>query len=249
MPPAAALPDRPGTGPPALIVALDVPLLDEASRLVRHLRPVTPWFKVGPVLFVAAGPSAVRMVHDADGRVFLDLKLHDIPQTVAGGVAAAAALGAALLTVHCAGGEAMLRAAGEAARRAGGNLEVLGVTRLTSDAGRVAGSVVKAARLAREAGLWGVTAAARECARIKAVCGAGFKVLTPAIRPAGGAPGDQARVATPRDAVQAGSDYLVVGRPITAAADPVAAARAVAAEIEAAWRGERSRQAPADHSD
>ncbi|MDR7422340.1 MAG: orotidine-5'-phosphate decarboxylase [Armatimonadota bacterium] len=219
---------------PALIVALDVPGLREAAGLVECLRPVTCWFKIGPVLFVREGPAVVRMVHDAGGHVFLDLKLHDIPQSAAGGVAAAAELGAALVTVHCAGGETMLRAAAAAARPAAGRMAVLGVTRLTSEAGRVAGSVLRAARLAQDAGLDGVTAAVAECARIKAACGQAFRVLTPAIRPAGGPAHDQARVATPAAAVRAGSDYLVVGRPITAATDPVAAARAVAAEMEAA---------------
>jgi orotidine-5'-phosphate decarboxylase len=219
---------------PALIVALDVSTLREAAGLVERLRPVTPWFKVGPVLFVREGPAAVRLVHDAGGCVFLDLKLHDIPHAVAGGVAAAADLGVALLTVHCAGGAAMLRAAAETARRAAGRTAVLGVTRLTSEAGRLTGSVLRASRLAQEAGLDGVTAAVAECARIKAACGPHFRVLTPAIRPAGEAAGDQARVATPAAAVRAGSDYLVVGRPITAAADPLAAARAVAAEMDGA---------------
>lgn len=230
---------------PALIVALDVPGLREAAGLVERLRPLTPWFKIGPVLFVREGPAAVRLVHEAGGRVFLDLKLHDIPRTAAGGVAAAADLGVALITVHCAGGAAMLRAAAEAARPAAGRMAVLGVTRLTSDAGRLAASVLRAARLAQEAGLDGVTAAVAECARIKAACGPAFRVLTPAIRPRGGAADDQARVATPAAAVRAGSDYLVVGRPIVAAADPVAVARAVAAEMAAAGDAESRRRAAA----
>lgn len=198
------------------------------------VRPVTSWFKIGSMLFTAAGPEAVRMVQSAGGQVFLDLKFHDIPQTVAGGVAAAAGLGVALLTVHCAGGPAVMEAAAEAARRSGAPLRVLGVTRLTSDAGQVGASVLRAAVGARAAGLHGVTASAHECARIKAQCGADFDVLTPGIRPAGAAAHDQARVATPRSAVRAGSDYLVVGRPIIEATDPLAAAQAVAAEISAA---------------
>jgi orotidine-5'-phosphate decarboxylase len=240
--------------PPVLIAALDVREIAEAARLVDLLRPVTPWFKVGPVLFTAAGPEAVRMVHAAGGRVFLDLKFHDIPQTVAGGVAVAADLGVALLTVHCAGGPAMLEAAARAAEGAGNmrataaasatavgagrgdRLRILGVTRLTSDAGRVGASVMRAAEVARAAGLDGVTASARECARLKARFGSDFKVLTPGIRPAGAAAGDQARVVTPRQAVRAGSDYLVVGRPILTAPDPVAAARTIAAEMARASR-------------
>ncbi|MDR7522315.1 MAG: orotidine-5'-phosphate decarboxylase [Armatimonadota bacterium] len=221
---------------PVLIVALDLPTLATARKLVCGLRSVTSWFKVGSILFTAAGPEAVRMVHATGGQVFLDLKFHDIPQTVAGGVAAAADLGAALVTVHCAGGRAMMEAAADAARRSGAPLRVLGVTRLTSEAGRVGPGVLRAALAAREAGLDGVTASARECARIKSLCGGEFRVLTPAIRPAGTAPHDQARTATPRFAVRAGADYLVVGRPITGAPDPLTAAQAVAAEMAAAAR-------------
>lgn len=221
---------------PVLIVALDLPTLEAATDLARRVLPVTPWFKIGPVLFTAAGPNAVRAVQAAGGRIFLDLKFHDIPSTVAGGVAAAADLGVALVTVHCAAGGAAMEAAADAARRTGGATRVLGVTRLTSDAGRVGASVLRASASAREAGLDGVVASARECARIKAACGPAFRVLTPAIRPSGVALHDQARVATPAQAVRAGADYLVVGRPITAAADPAAAGRAVAAEMQAAAR-------------
>jgi orotidine-5'-phosphate decarboxylase len=225
---------------PALIVALDLPALADAAALVQRLRSITPWFKIGSMLFTRAGPEAVRMVHAAGGQVFLDLKFHDIPQTIAGGVAAAANLGVALLTVHCAAGPAALAAA-LAARPAGSELKLLGVTRLTSDAGRVGPSVVRAARIARDAGLDGVTASVRECARIKAACGADFRVLTPGIRPAGAMPHDQARVATPRQAVRAGADYLVCGRPITGAPDPAAAARAVWHEMTAAAAAARRR--------
>lgn len=221
---------------PALIVALDVPTLEAAAGLVHLVLSVTSWFKVGSVLFTAAGPEAVRAVHAAGGRVFLDLKFHDIPNTVAGSVAAAVDLGVALVTVHCAAGPAAMEAAADAARRSGGATGVLGVTRLTSDAGRVGASVLRAAAAARSAGLDGVVASARECARIKAAYGTAFRVLTPGIRPSGTAVHDQARVATPAQALRAGSDYLVVGRPITAAADPAAAAAAVASEMQAAFR-------------
>ncbi len=170
------------------------------------------------------------MVHEAGRQVFLDLKFHDIPHIVAGGVASAAELGVALVTVHCAAGaEALQAAAG--ARPAGSRLRILGVTRLTSDAGRVGARVLRAAVAARDAGLDGVTASARDCGRIKATCGPDFRVLTPGIRPVGAAARDQVRIATPRQAVRAGADYLVVGRPITAAADPVAAARRVLDEM------------------
>lgn len=218
--------------PPPLVVALDVPSLQEAVRLVEGLRPATDWFKVGAILFTTAGPDAVRSVHAAGGRVFLDLKFHDIPQTVEGAVAAAADLGVALVTVHCATGPAALEAAVRAARRSP-RLRVLGVTRLTSARGR--GGVLAAARVAFAAGLDGVTAAAGEVRAVKRACGAGFLVATPGIRPAGTDAGDQARTATPRAAVRAGSDFLVVGRPVVAARDPLAAARAIQDEIAAAW--------------
>lgn len=224
------------SGIPALVIALDLPTPEAAANLVRLVLPVTHWFKIGSVLFTAVGPDAVRAVQAAGGRVFLDLKFHDIPSTVAGGVAAAADLGVALVSVHCAAGAAAMQAAAESARRSGGATRVLGITRLTSDAGRVGASVLRAAASAREAGLDGVVASARECARIKAACGPAFRVLTPAIRPSGADVHDQARVATPRQAVRSGADYLVVGRPITAAADPAAAARAVLAEMRSAAR-------------
>lgn len=220
---------------PSLIIALDLPTLSAAAEMMHRLRPVTPWFKIGSTLFTAAGPEAVRMVQAVDGEVFLDLKFHDIPRTVAGGVAAAAGLGVSLVTMHCAAGTAAMEAAADAVRRAGSPLRVLGVTRLTSDAGRVAAIVLRAARAARAAGLGGVVASAHECARVKAACDGDFRVLTAGIRPAGAAADDQARVATPHDAVRAGADYLVVGRPIVAAPDPLAAAQAVAEEIAAAW--------------
>lgn len=228
-------------GRPILVVALDVPTLAAASHLVARLRHVTPWFKIGPALFTAAGPEAVRMAHAAGGRVFLDLKFHDIPQTVAGGVAAAAELGVALVTVHCAGGAAMMAAAADAARRSGVTLRVVGVTRLTSEPGRVGGWVVRAALEARASGLDGVVASARECARIKAAAGGGFLVVTPGIRPTGASAHDQARVATPRQAVRAGADFLVVGRPVTAAADPQEAAGAIRAQMDAEARRLRAR--------
>ena len=222
-----------GSVVPALIVALDQASLSEAEACVRLLRPFVSCFKIGSILFPRAGPEAVHMVHEAGRQVFLDLKFHDIPQTVAGAVAAAGELGVALVTVHCAAGPEALRAAA-AARPAGSPLGILGVTRLTSDPGRVGAGVLRAAVAARDAGLDGVTASARDCARIKAVCGPEFRVLTPGIRPAGAAVGDQVRIATPGQAVRAGADYLVVGRPITGAADPAAAARGVLDEMNRA---------------
>ncbi len=237
-------PTEPVRPAPELVVALDLPTLAAAEEMASRLFPVTPWFKVGSVLFTAAGPAAVRMVQDAGGKVFLDLKFHDIPQTVGGAVGAAAALGVDLLSIHCAAGEAAMRAAAEASRGRGGRTRVLGITRLTSEAGRLTPAVVRSALAAQEAGLHGVVASARECAAIKAACRAGFVVLTPGIRPAGGAADDQRRTATPAQAVSAGADYLVVGRPIVGSPDPVAAAEALTAEIRAAtsWVGRIKRE-------
>jgi orotidine-5'-phosphate decarboxylase len=223
-------------GAPALIVALDLPTLPAAAEMMHRLWPVTRWFKVGSMLFTAAGPQAVRMVLEEGGHVFLDLKFHDIPQTVAGGVAAAAGLGVSIVTIHCAAGQAAMQAAVDAVRRSGSSARILGVTRLTSESGRVGAGVLRAAQAARAAGLHGVVASVRECARIKAACCSDFLVLTPGIRPAGAPADDQARVATPRAAVRAGADYLVVGRPIIAASDPLAAAQRIADEIAAAQK-------------
>ena len=221
---------------PSLIVALDLPDLEAAERMVERLRPAVEWFKVGSMLFTAAGPDAVRMVKAAGANVFLDLKFHDIPQTIAGGVTAAARLGAALVTVHCAAGPAGLQAAARAARDAAAGVRVLGVTRLTSEGGRLSRAVLAAAAQAHDAGLDGVTAAVRDARAIKARFGPGFVVLAPGIRPAGQGANDQVRIATPAQAVRAGADYLVVGRPVTSAPDPHAAASAVLAEIARATR-------------
>ncbi|MDQ7842494.1 MAG: orotidine-5'-phosphate decarboxylase [Armatimonadota bacterium] len=235
-----------------LIVALDVPDLAAAAVLVGRLRPAVSWFKIGSQLFTAAGPAAVALVHDAGGRVFLDLKFHDIPTTVAGAVAVAAGLGVAMVNVHTAGGEAMLRAAVAAcaaaapagSRAPGWTRPVLiGVTLLTSDpdTGDLVHRAVSAAEVARSCGLDGVVCSPRECAAIKDRCGRGFVVVTPGIRlppsAAGAVTDDQRRTATPAEAVRAGADFLVVGRPIVRARDPLAAAAAVIAEIEAALAG------------
>jgi orotidine-5'-phosphate decarboxylase len=245
----------PGGGPALaprerLIVALDTPDLAAAEALVERLAGVVSYFKVGSALFTAAGPPAVEMVRRRGARVFLDLKYHDIPTTVAGAVEAAARLGVALLTVHASGGAAMLRAAAEAARAAGPDRpRIAAVTVLTSldraalqgELGvpvAVEGHAVHLAALARGAGCDGVVASPREAARLRAILGRAILgpralIVTPGIRLAGGAADDQARTATPAIAVRAGADYLVVGRPITAAADPAAAAAAVLAQVPA----------------
>jgi orotidine-5'-phosphate decarboxylase len=228
-----------------LIVALDTPGLRAAEALVERLTGVVAHFKVGSALFTAAGPAAVEMVRRRGGRVFLDLKYHDIPATVAGAVEAAARLGVGLLTVHASGGAAMLRAAAEAARAAGRDRpRIVAVTVLTSlDRAAlqrelcvpvaVEGHAVHLAALAREAGCDGVVASPREAGRLRSLLGPGALIVTPGIRLAGGAADDQARTATPAMAVRAGADYLVVGRPITGAADPAAAAAAILAEVPA----------------
>jgi orotidine-5'-phosphate decarboxylase len=228
-----------------LIVALDMPDLAAAAALVERLGGVASHFKVGSVLFTAAGPAAVEMVRKRGGRVFLDLKYHDIPATVTGAVEAAARLGVGLLTVHASGGLAMLRAAATAAQAAGSDRpRIVAVTVLTSldravlhrEVGvpvAVEGHAVHLANLAREAGCDGVVASPREAARLRAALGRDAVIVTPGVRPPGGAADDQARIATPAAAVRAGADYLVVGRPITGAADPAAAAAAILAELPA----------------
>jgi len=234
-----------------LIVALDVPSLEDATRVVDAVAGVARWFKVGSELFTAAGPRAVAMVQERGGRVFLDLKFHDIPRTMAAAVSAAGRLGVAMLNVHVAAGEEALRAA-VAALDAGravtspqspatiGRPLLLGVTRLTSieDRPEVMAQVVDAAARAKWCGLDGVVASAREAAAIKAACGREFIVVTPGIRPEGASPGDQRRVATPAEALRAGADYLVIGRPVLAAADPRAVVTAILDEMDTASRQE-----------
>lgn len=229
-----------------LIVALDVASLGEAATLLDRLEGVVSTFKVGSQLFTAAGPSAVELVRKRGGRVFLDLKYHDIPATVAGAVRAAARLGVTLLTVHASGGSEMLRAAADAAREVKGERpQVLAVTVLTS-LGRAAlqrelgvamaveGHVIHLATLAREAGCDGVVASPQEVRRLRLALGPVATIVTPGIRPTSAARDDQVRTATPRAACEAGADYLVVGRPITGAADPAAAAAALVTEIQGA---------------
>ncbi|MFO7587085.1 MAG: orotidine-5'-phosphate decarboxylase [Gemmatimonadota bacterium] len=235
---------------PGVIVALDYPEPGPALDLVARL-PEGTWYKVGLELFTGAGPPVVERLVGEGRHVFLDLKLHDIPNTVAGAVRSAARLGARLLTVHAAGGEAMLRAAAAAAAEGPGGpgdpeerLRLLAVTVLTSldDAGlasvmgpgaSVEETAGRLAGLARESGIDGAVSSVNECRAIKVACGEEFLVVTPGIRLAGQGAQDQKRVATPGTARAAGADWIVVGRAITAAADPGAALDAVRAALEA----------------
>jgi orotidine-5'-phosphate decarboxylase len=223
-----------------LIVALDVEDAAAASALVGRLRGHVGSFKVGKQLFTAAGPGPVREIVELGERVFLDLKFHDIPNTVAGAIASASRLGVSLVDVHGLGGRAMIEAAVAARGETGPRL--LAITILTSHdeetlrqiglAGPVPEAVLRLALLARAAGADGVVASPHEVGLVRGACGGDFLIVTPGIRPAGAAHGDQARAATPAAALAAGADYLVVGRPITAADDPAAAADAIVGEME-----------------
>lgn len=230
-----------------LIVALDVPSAAAGAQLAEKLRGHAGLFKVGLENFVAEGPTLARFLAATGVPVFLDLKFHDIPNTVRGAAREAAALGVRMLNVHASGGRQMMEAALEGAHggaAAAGNPSplVLGVTVLTSlspaalaetgMSGTPEESVVRLAELARAAGLDGVVASPAEITALRRALGPDFVIVTPGIRPAAADAADQVRVATPEAAVRAGADYLVVGRPITAAPDPVAAADEIVREIE-----------------
>jgi len=231
-----------------LLVALDVEGLADADRLLDRLAGLVGACKIGAQLFTAAGPAAVEHARKRGFRVFLDLKFHDIPNTVAGAVRAATRLGVRMLTVHASGGVTMMRAAAAAAAAEGPGVPrplCLGVTVLTSldraelqrDLGlarSVEAHVLHLAELARAAGLDGCVASPREIRALRNLLPPSWVIVTPGVRPAGGAADDQARTATPAAAIAAGADYLVVGRSITGAPDPAAAAQAILAEIHAA---------------
>jgi len=212
--------------------------------VARRVRGAAGLFKVGSQLFTSEGPRVVEKLAGLGFEVFLDLKFHDIPNTVAGAVRAAADLpGVTLLTLHTSGGTAMMRAAREALAGRKTRPALLGVTVLTSlDAaalrkigmsGSVRARAVALAKLAQEAGFEGVVSSAHEVRAIRQACGPKLLIVVPGVRPASGATNDQARVATPAEAIRAGANYIVVGRPITAAARPREAALAIAKEIEA----------------
>jgi orotidine-5'-phosphate decarboxylase len=223
-----------------LIVALDVSTAAAAQKIVAAVGDSALTYKVGMQLFTAEGPQIVRDLVASSRRVFLDLKYHDIPTTVGAAVAEAARLGVSMLTVHAAGGDKMLRAAVDAAA-ARPELMVLAVTVLTSlDAsdlektgvrGSVADSVVRLASIALASGCQGIVTSAREASKVRAELGHHFAIVTPGVRPAGTSVGDQVRVVTPAEAIAAGASHIVVGRPITHAADPAAEARAILAQI------------------
>jgi orotidine-5'-phosphate decarboxylase len=224
-----------------LAVALDSPDAQQALKLVDTLGQTCQWFKVGMELYYAAGSTIVRELKDRGFDVFLDLKLHDIPNTVAGAVRSATQAGAGLLTLHASGGSALMAAAAEAAR-APGSPRLLAVTVLTSmDAAQLAGTgitaspadqVLRLAKLATQSGIDGFVCSAEEVAAVRAATGPETLLVIPGIRPAGSAIGDQKRIATPADAIANGASILVVGRPITRAADPASATQAILTESE-----------------
>jgi orotidine-5'-phosphate decarboxylase len=236
---------NPRSGAARIVAAIDTADAARAEALADALAPPRCGvLKLGLELFGAAGPEAVRRIAARGAPVFLDLKLHDIPNTVAGAVRALLPLAPAMLTLHAAGGPAMVAAAREAAEAAGGGAPrpiLLAVTVLTSlDAAALASTgvaggpvqqVLRLARLALDAGADGLVCSPREVARLRDAFGDGPRLVVPGVRPAGSAAGDQARTATPVEAVAAGADWIVIGRPITGAPDPAAAAAAIAAEL------------------
>jgi orotidine-5'-phosphate decarboxylase len=227
-----------------IIVALDAPDADAALALASRLDPKLCRVKVGKELFVAAGPSVVTRVQERGFEVFLDLKFHDIPNTVAGACRSAAKLGVWMMNVHASGGEAMLRAARDAVSTVARPPLLIGVTVLTSlsDAdlarvgytGTVMDNVERLARLTRTCGLDGVVCSAQEASVVRNATGSDFVLVTPGIRLASDGANDQARVVTPVDAVRNGADYLVIGRSITGAADPAAKLAEIRDSLEGA---------------
>jgi orotidine-5'-phosphate decarboxylase len=232
-----------------LILALDVADADSALDLVRRTRDVVGTYKVGLELFCAAGPSILKQLRKEEVDVFLDLKLHDIPNTVAGAVRAVSSHGAALLTVHASGGPAMLAAAqsalaGQTVVPGGSMTRLLAVTALTNLSGKdlsdigFAGSpddvVLRLVGLAKQAGLFGCVCSPEEAARVRTAAGPGFAIVCPGIRGKDAPRDDQTRTATAAEAIRAGADYVVVGRPIRVAPDPARAAAEILDEIAGA---------------
>ncbi|MFP4137309.1 MAG: orotidine-5'-phosphate decarboxylase [Halomonas sp.] len=227
-----------------LIIALDYPSLDAALCMADRLDPARCRLKVGKELFTRSGPDGLEALHGRGFEVFLDLKFHDIPNTVAGAVQAAAEQGVWMVNVHAGGGRRMMEAARERLERHGLATRLIAVTVLTSmaaedlaEVGITASpdeQVERLAGLARDSGMDGVVCSAREAARLRATCGDAFLKVTPGIRPRFAEAGDQRRIMTPADAMAAGSTHLVVGRPVTQAEEPMAALDAIEAELAAA---------------
>jgi orotidine-5'-phosphate decarboxylase len=227
--------------PNPIFVALDTPSLDQASALAALLAPYVAGLKVGLEFVSANGPEGVRALVKSGLPVFLDVKLHDIPNTVAGAMKALAPLGAAIINVHASGGAAMMRAAADAAASVQPRPKLIAVTVLTSleaadlaamgISGTPLDQVVRLARLAKDSGMDGVVCSPQEIAAVRAACGRDFLIVTPGVRPAGGALDDQRRVMTPKRALEAGADLLVIGRPITGASDPAEAARGILQDL------------------
>jgi orotidine-5'-phosphate decarboxylase len=236
-----AQPDRMIEARERLIVALDVPSIEAAEDMVKRLEGVCQWFKVGLELFAAAGPAVVEKLTARGHSVFLDLKFHDIPNTVAGAMRSGAGLGVRMMTVHAAGGPAMLAAASAALDGVADPPQLLAVTVLTSmDEAQLKATGVQRspaeqvdllARMGWEAGIRGFVCSPQEVRAMRALTGAEGVLVVPGIRPAGAEAGDQKRMATPADALSAGASYLVVGRPITQAPEPAIAAQAILEEM------------------
>lgn len=227
-------------GTAALAVALDFPDAGKALAAAERFSGLPVWLKVGLELYTAEGPHLIKTLRGMEFSVFLDLKFHDIPNTVRGAVRSATALGVQMCTLHACGGESMCRAAVEGRNEAAGKGRgplLMGITVLTSESGDAAALsalVVERALLAKQSGLDGVVCSGHEAAAVKRACGKDFLCLCPGIRFAGAGQaerGDQARVSTPADAVAAGADFLVMGRPLTQAADPAQAAREALAQM------------------
>ena len=228
---------------PRVFVALDFPDGHQALALAGRLHPKDCGLKIGKELFTSAGPDLVREIAGRGFAVFLELKFHDIPNTVASACRAATKLGVAMLNVHASGGREMMIAAREAVGDQATRPLLIAVTVLTSLADEdmrelgipatAQDHALRLAKLTQGCGLHGVVCSAREAPALRAACGAGFKLVTPGIRPADAAKDDQSRIVTPMDAIRNGADYLVIGRPITQAPDPVAALQSVNASISA----------------
>ncbi len=224
-----------------LIVALDVPSAAQARQIVQTIGEAAVTYKIGKQLFTAEGPQVVRDLVSSGRKVFLDLKFHDIPNTVAAAVKSATELGASIMTVHASGGSRMLKSAAEAASQSPARPMILAVTVLTSlsdsdlqelgISSNVLSQVLRLGALARLAGCGGLVASALEARELRRELGEDFAIVTPGIRPAGSAAGDQARVVTPGDAIAAGATHLVVGRPILEALDPAKAAEEIVQDI------------------